>query len=351
MKTNYSLEKGEEIFIGVDLHNKNWHVTVMTYDQQLISANIPPKWDALKKILDSFSKQNIVVVYEAGYFGYSLYDYIVDNGSRCVITPPSLIPSEYGNRVKTDRKDSHKLAFLLSRGLLKGIYVPTKEERYHRQVIRRRKQILRDRQRIQYRIKAELKFYGIEIDNPSGKWSRNYLQQLKSIQLGDGFAQSSYELLIKEYEYLNQLLKEQTKLMKQLSETEKYKEQVRILSSVPGISLLIAMEILLELQDVSRFNRGKQLSAYVGLTPSQYSSSDKIRMGRITKCGKGDLRGSLIEAGWMLIRYDSAMKTKYETLKLRCGGKRAIVAIARTLLLRIRRMLMDHKPYVCGLVS
>ena len=105
------------------------------------------------------------------------------------------------------------------------------------------------------------------------------------------------------------------------------------------------MEILLELQDFSRFRRAEQSAAYVGLTPSQYSSADKIRMGRITGAGKNTVRSALVESCWMLIRKDKAMRRKYEQIKARAGGKRAIVAIARKLILCIRRLLLDNRPY------
>jgi transposase len=123
-------------------------------------------------------------------------------------------------------------------------------------------------------------------------------------------------------------------------------DRVKILRSIPGIGILTAMEILLELQDVSRFRRPEQLAAYVGLTPSQFSSADKIRMGRITGAGKKTVRAALVESCWHLIRKDKAMRKKYEQIKARAGGKRAIVAIARNLLLRIRKMLLDNHRYV-----
>ena len=110
-------------------------------------------------------------------------------------------------------------------------------------------------------------------------------------------------------------------------------------------------ELLVELQDVARFRRAEQLAAYVGLTPSQYSSAEKIRMGRITGIGKSGLRGTLVEASWKLITKDGAMGEKYERIKARSGAKRAIVAIARTLLLRTRRMLLDGNPYAVGLLA
>ena len=130
-----------------------------------------------------------------------------------------------------------------------------------------------------------------------------------------------------------------------------YRKRVEILLSVPGIGLISAMELLLELQDVSRFRRAEQLAAYVGLTPSQYSSADKVRRGRITCIGKNTLRSLLVEAAWTLIRKDQAMGEKYERIKVRSGGKRAIVAIARTLLLSMRRMLLDKQTYSLPLAA
>jgi transposase len=120
-----------------------------------------------------------------------------------------------------------------------------------------------------------------------------------------------------------------------------------ILQSISGVGLISAME----LQDVSCFRRAEQLAAYVGLTPSHYSSADKVRMGRITGIGKNTLRSPLVEASWTLIRKDQAMRAKYDRIKIRSGAKRAIVAVARTLLLRMRRMLLDKQAYALDLAA
>jgi transposase len=141
------------------------------------------------------------------------------------------------------------------------------------------------------------------------------------------------------------LIDKQTKVLRELAKTESYRKRVEILSSIPGIGVITAMEILLELQDVARFRRADQLAAYVGLTPSQYTSADKVRMGRITGMGKDNVRVALVEASWWLIRKDKAMRMKYEKIKARAGSKRAIVAVARILLLRIRRMILDGQAY------
>ena len=156
----------EDLFVGIDLHKNRWHVTIRTVDLELFSASIPGTWEALHRVLTRYPGHPLQAVYEAGYFGFRLHDRLVNHGISCIVTPPSLVPQEYGNRVKTDRRDSSKLAHLLAKGLLKRVWVPSEEELFHRQVIRRRRQLVRDRVRTQSRIKAELRFYSIHLEEP-----------------------------------------------------------------------------------------------------------------------------------------------------------------------------------------
>ena len=344
-------EINPHLYVGIDLHRATWHVTIRTEDSEVFSGGIPGSWEVLKKLLQRYRNHQISVVYEAGYFGFWLHDRIVTYGGECIVTPPSLIPQEYGNHVKTDRRDSRKLAYFLAKGLLKRVWVPSEEERYHRQVVRRRRQLVGDRVRVQNRIKAELRFYGIELPEVVGKWTRGYVENLRRLRFNNRWMQESFQRLIEEYDFINAEVVKQTKVLRELSEDELYRDRVKILRSVPGIGLIAAMEYLLELQDVERFRRSEQLAAYVGLTPSQYSSADKVRMGRITCIGKNTLRGTLVEVAWRVIAKDPAMRQKYDALKARCGSKRAIVAIARIMLLRTRRMLIDRKPYTLGLAA
>ncbi len=200
--------------------------------------------------------------------------------------------------------------------------------------------------RTQSRIKAELRFYGIHLDEPRSRWTQGYFETLRRFRFGNRWIQEGFNHLLEQYEFLSAQIDKQTQLLRELSETALYRQRVEILQSIPGIGLISAMELLLELQDVSRFRRADQLAAYVGLTPSQYSSADKVRMGRITGIGKNTLRAILAEASWTLISKDQSMREKYERIKIRSSGKRAIVAIARTLLLRMRRMLLDGQAYI-----
>ena len=337
--------QAEELFVGIDLHKRRWHVTIRTADVQVFSSSIAGKWQELEKVLNRYQGCRIHAVYEAGYFGFWLFDHLTQYGVECIVTPPSLIPQEHGNRVKTDRLDSRKLARLLAKGLLKRIWVPSAKERFHRQVIRRRRQLVGDRVRTQNRIKSELCFYGIDLPVARSRWSQVYFANLQRIKFKNRWMQQSFNRLLEQYEFISVQIDKQTQLLKQLAKLPLYRDRVKILCSIPGIGILTAMEILLELQDFSRFRRAQQLAAYVGLTPSQYSSADKIRMGRITGAGKKTVRSALVESCWHLINKDKAMRKKYEQIKARAGGKRAIVAVSRKLILCIRRLLLDNRAY------
>ena len=131
--------RGKHLFVGIDLHLRKWQVTILSEDGlKLFSNSIDGNWQSLERLLSRFDEASKVsVVYEAGYFGFWLYDRLMAYGVEARVTPPNLIPTQAGNRVKTDRIDSLKLAQFLKADQLKGVYVPTQEERAHRQVARR----------------------------------------------------------------------------------------------------------------------------------------------------------------------------------------------------------------------
>ena len=86
------LDPGEEIYVGVDLHKRKWHVTIRTVDVELFSGSIDGNWDSLCGHLKRYRGHGIQVVYEAGYFGFWLYDHLNEYGVQCIVTPPSLVP-------------------------------------------------------------------------------------------------------------------------------------------------------------------------------------------------------------------------------------------------------------------
>lgn len=341
--------KGKPIFVGVDVHKRDWTVHVLCQGEELYHSTITPDPERLIAALQRFEPSEVHTVYEAGPTGYWLHDALVAAGFDSMVTPPSLVP-RIGGRMKTDHRDSTKLATMLAGGFLKRVHVLSPEERAHRQLLRTRNQIERHRKQTQGQIKSMLLFHGKRA--PAGlleRWSEGHVKWLASIEWEYPALKASMMALVELFLYLDKQLKQMNIELESLAQTAKYRERVGLLTQIPGMGIYSAMTILIELQDVERFQRADQLASYLGLTPSQRSSGESIRMGGITRCGNPRLRTRFVESSWTLIRYDKTVREAYDRIKHQTGsGKKAIVAIARRLALRVRRVLLDHQLYHYG---
>ncbi len=347
VKRNKINFKGKKVSIGIDIHKKSWRITALVEEEIVMAITLSrPNYDSFRKVLARFKGNHVRIAYEAGPCGFDLYDRLTGDGIECIVTPPSLIPTESGNKVKTDKKDSLKLAQLLEKNMLKEVWVLSPEERAHRQLARTRRQIVNHRSDVMRQIKSLLLFNSIEIPFKSSQhWTGPFMKWLRELDLGSEYLNRSLKALVDLYEYLNAEKKTLTNDVLKLAEEEKYAQRVSLLTTIPGIGTLTAIEILVEIQDITRFKTVDELAAFLGVTPSQYSTGEHIRMGHITHAGNDRVRTNLVESSWTLIGKDPGLRSKYDRIKQRRGGKRAIVAVARSLSARIRRILLDEVPY------
>lgn len=346
--------KNKVIFIGLDLHKKTWNLTARCEGIHLKYWTMPA---SKEKLVDSLRKffpdATYTVVYEAGCFGYWLYDYLMDHGIKTIITPPNLIPKEDTQRVKNNRIDSRKLALLLEKGLLKKVAVPDKQIRLHRAVIRNRRQISKDKRRIQNQIRSTLLFHGIECQLPMGKWANHVIDNLYRLKFSDAYFQESFQRMLDRLVMTRKELAKQTLLVKSVARIPQYEEQVNLLLTIPGVGIITAIEILMELYDIQRFSKGVQVAQYIGLTPKENSTGEpeKAKRGHITHAGNAYLRALFVELAWRAIRKDGALFQRFSRIQKKRGKKIAIVAIARNLSVRVRYCLLNNEQYVCGLVQ
>ena len=124
-------------------------------------------------------------------------------------------------------------------------------------------------------------------------------------------------------------------------------ERVQLLQTIPGVGRKTAEVVVAYIDDPHRFQNARQVSSYAGLVPRRYQSGEMDRQGRIHKRGPRQLRGALVEAAWMMLRYNPWAKSVYDRLT---GGqktrkKKAIVAVARKLLVRCWVMLLRKEPW------
>jgi transposase len=171
------------------------------------------------------------------------------------------------------------------------------------------------------------------------------VQWLKSLFFPSSYLRESLEVLVDLYEYLTRQLTRINRKVVELSRADKYRGKAELLRTAPGVGLLTGMEVLVEHQEMGRFRSSEEIASYMGLTPSEYSTGEHIRQGRITRSGNWRVRNALIESSWILIGKDPWMRRTYMRLKSHKGAKRAIIAIARKLIIILRSMLLRNMPY------
>ena len=350
-KKNTEFVQDKQVFCGIDVHDKQWTLAFFCDGEIVETVQTQPYYKALLNRLANYqSARKISFVYEAGFSGFVLYRQLSKDGYSCIVTPPSRIVKT-DQKVKTDKRDAAKLAMLLSAHLLKAVTVPPIDVEADRSIVRRHDQLVKSQTRSKNHINSFLKLHDLKPPvDIKVRWTKKHLAWLAHISFDQPAHEFTFKQLLNNYCNIRNEIKETLLFLRKLSRDPRYQENYRIVTSVKGVGLITGMTFLLELFDISRFSNVNKFSSFMGLTPSQFSSGDHVRLGHITREGNDHMRRVLVESSWTVIRYDPILREKYLRLRARgVNGKKAIVAIARTLAVRLRRCLLDKTPYLVGI--
>ncbi len=348
--------KGERVFVGLEDSKKTWKLCVRSDGQVVSETTMPAEYEVLRNYFQNrFPECQIKVMYEAGFAGFDLHDRLEGDNWECVVTPPHTVTQEKVQRKKNDRIDCRRLARNLESGDYHVCFVPDRELREDRQLSRVCQQVDNDLVRTCNRIRRMLEFHSLDRDLPAGRWSQGiYGRARKHIQ-ETPVSESlhfAFEMLFRELEQLRQMKKEVILRLRQLARSPRYKESATLLRSAPGIGELTAIRLVLEWGDLSRFKRKEDFASFLGLIPSDHSSGEEEHQGHITKQGNRAVRAWLVESSWRAISRDPALLDKFRRVLKSCGSKKkAIVAVARKLALRLRTVLLTGQPYVVGVLE
>lgn len=332
---------GQFIYLGIDVHKLTYSVTAI-HQGQIIKRD---KMQACPQKLVLYCKKffigaSIYSAYEAGFCGFSLHRYLIENGINNIVVHAASIEIAARERVKNDKRDSLKIATQLSAGRLNCIYIPSIEREAFRSISRLREKLIRDKTRLSVQMKSFLNLNGMI--SSSKRVSRSWVLDFLSIS-------DDREIFF----YLKTLAKrwiatdDEIKIIE-----EKLKEQAskeidleKIYRSVPGIGPIASRLLINELGDMSQFKNERVLFSYTGLTPREYSSGENVRVGHISRQGKPVLRRILVQAAWTAIKKDKGLKKIFEKISIRAGKKKAIIGIARRLIGHVRACLQKNEPY------
>ena len=347
---------GQIIYIGIDVHKKNWVVTIYYMGVILRTMSMPPSPEKLAGYLrKNYPNARYLSVYEAGFCGYWIDRRLRELGIENIIVNPADIPTKQKERRrKTDKVDSKKLARELSNDNLEGIYIPSRENESIRALSRLRRQTVKDQTRLKCRIKSLLHYVGIELPENSEMrhWSGKFIKYLSELEFDQRPMKLTLENLIESLRKERQIL---VKVVRDLrgvvKENDRVRKIVKLLETVPGIGFITAVTIYAEIMDINRFNKFDSLSCLVGFSPATDSSGEKEIIVGLSNQQNKYLRSMLIESAWTAIRKDPALTQAYGKLVIRMGAQKAIVRIAKKLLNRIMYVWKNEKEYVIAVVS
>ena len=334
--------KGQVIFVGIDVHKKQWTVTIQHCGRTQKTFTIDPEAEKLADYLNrNFPDAEYRSVYEAGFCGFEAHRALCKLGVQNIVINPADVPTSGKEREKkSDNSDSRKLARELENGRLEPIYVPEPENLILRNLKRREDQIVQNLTRIQNRIKGHLYFIGVKFTS----WAGGSLKKMEE----DAKKRHDYALLsdLREYRFLRlerlQIIRDEKNCLRLL----KREEIQNNIQSIPGIGFRIALALQAELWDLKRFKTKDQLNSYVGLAPYTFGSGEHV----IVKCGnrkKRQLHYLLVEAAWRAVRHNLEYKARYGALVARgFSSQKAIVVIAKKLMQTISAVWRQDRKYI-----
>jgi transposase len=343
------------IFVGNDLGDKN-SVARIAVDREKSERfgfvnNVAGRarlFRELKRRAEQAGGARIVMAYEASSCGFVLSDEAERQQIACfVLSPTKMEKSVEQRKHKNDDRDAEDVleklrAHVLAGNRLPAVWVPDKQTRDDRELIRARLELAEKQTEVKAQVQMLLKRHGLEKPPGLGStWTVKYWGWLTALsqaaEQGWGLRQALGSLL-RQLKTLREEIRQIDKPLEAMAEEERHKPIVEELRKEHGVGLLTALVYRTEIGYAGRFRRGRQVGKFSGLTPTSHESGQQNdRKGHISRQGPPRLRKILCQASWAHIRNDPRSKRLYQRLVRRNPKKKkiAIVAVMRQLAVRL----------------
>ena len=307
--------------VGLDLHLAHTYGTVMTVDGSIVKQErFPTTKEALERFLSPLPKKTRVAL-EAQGFCWPWIDYIEELGHVPLLVNP-IKAKQRAEELKTDKVDSEILAHLTRMNWLPTVYVPSKEMRELRNLVRHRCYLRKMSTAFKNRTWAEFRKRDLR---PDGNMkSMRGRSQLSNVGIHE--IRQNLEII----EVIESKIKRTVALLRERCKGSK---TIDLLRSIPGIDLIIAVGMYVEICDIKRFSSPEKLAHYAGLVPRVKQSGGHIWHGRETR-GNRWLKWLFIEAAWAHLRChpDGWLAKIYrKALRRKRKASKAIKVVARKL--------------------
>ena len=294
------MKKSSTVYVGMDVHKESIDITLAEVEGEVrrfgqIGGDRVAVLKMVRKLVSS--AKELVFVYEAGPCGFWIQREISALGHRCWVVSPSLVPKRAGDHLKTDRRDSERLAKLARAGELTPVHVPDIADEAVRDLVRSREDALIAQRRARQQLKAlllrnEIRYVG------KTSWTEAHRRWLADLKMPRPAQQIAFEEYIGAIKGATERMERITKAIESEAQGWRFLPVVQAMQAMRGIQFLHAVTLVSELGDLKRFASARQLMAYLGLVPRESSSGEQRWQGSITKAGNSHVRRTLIEAAW-----------------------------------------------------
>ena len=327
-------------YLAIDAHK---HYLVVGGLNAQLEIMLPARRMDLERY-PQWAKENLTeqdcLVIEASTNTWDLYDITATVAGKVVVAHPLAVKLIANARVKTDKQDVFRLARLLAGGLIPEVWVPPVPVRELRTLIAHRRRLIklrtmtRDRlHSLAHRHNLNLPEGGAFADKNQAWWQSLVVSSVEKLRL-----QQDLALL----EFLDPEIQAVDAELAHLSHTDPWTAATPYLMQLPGFGLIIVMTILSAIGDIQRFPTSKHLVGYSGLGACLHESGETHYSGHITKQGRKELRYALVEAAWVAVNSHPYWREQYQKLSHRMSANKAIVAMARRLLVVVWQVLTER---------
>ena len=330
-------------YVGIDYHKKYSVVTAIDEKGHTIrTTRLDNKHEPFQAFFSSLDGPSEAVLEATRTWGV-LYDLLeeIDGVDSVTLAHSLKVRAIAEAKIKTDTIDSHTLAQLLRVDLIPAAYIPGKETRSFKDMVRQRIFLVRMRTRLKNRIHVLLDRLHVPpppVADIFGKGETAYLKKLALPGIDGEILRENLELL----EVLDSLIKEAEREIQRLIGDD---PRVKLLRTIPGLGPILAAVVALEIDDISRFGAAPKLAAYAGLVPSTYASGGKIFHGHLIHMSNKWLRWAFVEAAWVAMRSSPYCRAYFESRKRSKGPHVAIIALARRLSEIVWHVLSEKRAY------
>ena len=333
-------------YVGVDLHKHSISVCVMELvgRKRKIIERRRFRCDQEEEMAEYFASLGEYQVVVEATASYEWFVKLVEPTSdRVVLAHPGHLRVIAQSKRKTDKLDAQTLAEFLALDQIPEAWRPTPRVREHRTLVRHRQYIVGRRTSVKNKLRRVLSHYNADLKELFTQEGRKYLAKIE-LSKSDRFVT---DLLCEELDQHSERLKQVTNQLKVFAKQAAVAEREarEILDSMPCVGPVTIDVVLAEVGDIRRFGSQRKATAYAGLAPGIRESAGKAKQLGITKQGSGVLRTTLVETAWRLVIKTRRWSTVYEKLKVRCGAKKAIVAVARRVWCVMVSMLQSGQKY------